>query len=486
MNGARAQPTWVVVLALTALAAIVRFATLGHQSYWLDEAYTVRVLDGSLGHVFSAVHHQESTPPLYYALAWLWGKAFGLSPWGLRSLSALAGTLTVPVTYAIGARIARPRAGLVAAALLAAAPLGVWFSQEARAYALATLLVALSLWCLVAALDGGGAARRWWVGWALSCALALATHYFTAFVIAPEIAWVLARSRSRAGWAAIGAIALAAVALAPLALAQSSTGHAAYIAELGLGRRVLQVPKQLLVGYAVPVQVLWTTLAMALVVLGAYGLWRDDDHVRRARALALAALAAVAVVVPIALALVGLDYLDTRNVMAVLPIVAVVVGCGLTALPQRATRIATPALAAILLAVTLLGATQSRYQRDDWRGVARALGPARASRAVIVSPSAGWIPLTVFANRLAPMGPAASVDEIDVVATAGHGADGAGRRPPRPGAGFVVPPGFVVAGTTATDTYTVVRLRSQTPVAVSPASLATTHLGAASGLALTG
>ena len=41
----------------------------------------------------------ESTPPLYYALAWLWAKLFGDGEVGLRSLSAIVGTLTVPLAY---------------------------------------------------------------------------------------------------------------------------------------------------------------------------------------------------------------------------------------------------------------------------------------------------------------------------------------------------------------------------------------------------
>jgi mannosyltransferase len=481
VNGSR---PWLAVLGLTVLAAVLRFATLGHQSYWLDEAYTVHALHGSLGDVLRAVRHQESTPPVYYVLGWAWSKVFGLGPWGLRSLSALAGTLTVPVAYAIGARVARPRAGLVAAALLAVAPLAVWFSQEARAYALAMLLVALSLWCLVTALDDGG--RWWWAGWGVLSAFALATHYFAAFVIGPEVVWVLVRARTRASAVAVATIAFAAVVLAPLALEQRSNGHAAYIGRLDLGRRVLQVPKQLLVGYAAPVQVLWTTLAVALVLAATYGLWRDPDRARRVRALALVGLVAVAGAVPVVLAVVGLDYVDARNLLPVLPIVAVVLGCGLTALDTAAWRVATAALATILLLVTVLGATSSRWQRDDWRGIVHAIGRPRAGRAVIVSPAAGWIALQVFDRGLEPMGPGAPIDEIDVVATAGRGADGAGRRPPRAGATFVVPPGFKPAGTTQTDTYTVVRLRSPQPVAVTPASLAATHLGAANGLALVG
>ena len=63
---------WAVV-GLTALAAAIRFSTLGLQSYRHDEAVTAgRVLVSGLPQTMHEVWAGESTPPLYYLLAWLW------------------------------------------------------------------------------------------------------------------------------------------------------------------------------------------------------------------------------------------------------------------------------------------------------------------------------------------------------------------------------------------------------------------------------
>ena len=43
----RRPATWAAAAVL--LGALLRFATLDQQSFWLDEAYTVRFLSGSLG-----------------------------------------------------------------------------------------------------------------------------------------------------------------------------------------------------------------------------------------------------------------------------------------------------------------------------------------------------------------------------------------------------------------------------------------------------
>ena len=124
------------VVALTVLGATVRFATLDAQSFWLDELATASLLDRGFGQMLDGIRETEATPYLYYVLAWPWARVFGLGEVGLRSLSAVFGTLAVPVSYAAGAALCSRRVGVVAAALVAVSPFLVWYSQEARSYSL--------------------------------------------------------------------------------------------------------------------------------------------------------------------------------------------------------------------------------------------------------------------------------------------------------------------------------------------------------------
>src|SRR5829696_1622430 len=133
------------LVALTAGAALLRFLALSTQSYWYDEAITVELVRRPFSGMLGAVPQSESTPPLYYVLAWIWSQIFGTDEAGLRSLSAALGTAAVPATYAAGRQFVSRRSAFVAAALVAVSPLLVWYSQEARAYALLVLLGALSL-----------------------------------------------------------------------------------------------------------------------------------------------------------------------------------------------------------------------------------------------------------------------------------------------------------------------------------------------------
>ncbi len=173
------------------LAAALRFSTLDLQSFWYDEAFTpVRVLHPSLWATLRSVVHTENTPPLWYLIAWADARVFGTSELALRWPSALAGTLTVPVAWAIGRELTGRRATAIAtAALVAVNPLLVWYSQEARAYGLFVFTASLAMLCFLRARARPTTARL--AAFAATGALALLTHYFAVFELIPMAAMLL-------------------------------------------------------------------------------------------------------------------------------------------------------------------------------------------------------------------------------------------------------------------------------------------------------
>ncbi|HEY2318428.1 MAG TPA: glycosyltransferase family 39 protein [Solirubrobacteraceae bacterium] len=473
--------------AVTLLAAVARLLTLGQQSYWLDEGYTVRLVRMSLSGMLHAIPRTESTPPVYYALAWVWTRIFGDAEVGLRSLSALAGIATVPVAWAIARRLSGPRAAAIAGLLVAVSPLLVWFSQEARSYALATLLATVSVLCVVGWLQDGRAG--WLAGWALTAALGLATHYFVAFLVAPEVLllWRGWRGGPRADRRVLAAIALVAVvglALVPLALAQRGTGHADYIAQGPLGRRVLQVPKQLLVGYASPAQVLTTAIAAVALLVGAVWPLAVDAGVR-ARARVPLIVGVAGVLVPTALAVVGIDFLDTRNLLPGLPALYVAASIGFAASRgwPRGGLLAL-GLALISVVVVVLVDATPRFQRDDWRDAETALGVPLGPRAIVVTPASGVIPLQAYLPGIQELSGATAVRELDVIAIPPQSTGAGMAVPPRPPGPLPVPPGFRLQRAVYARTYSALRYVAPKPVAVTPAALAADHLGNTPGLAL--
>ncbi|HEU5105719.1 MAG TPA: glycosyltransferase family 39 protein [Solirubrobacterales bacterium] len=387
----RSRAFWIVV-GLTALGFGLRFATLGVQAYHHDEIVTAsRVLRVGFGHAMDAVGFSESAPPLYYALAWLWTQVAGTGEWGLRSLSAVAGVATIPVAYFVGRELRGERAGVIAAALVAVNPMLLWYSQEARAYALLALLCALSLlFCVRALQPGRPSERRDFVLWGVFSALALATHYFAVFPLIAEVI-LLWRRRGRAILPGLWIVGLMAALLAPLAYHQMSYGHAEWIGKFSLGHRLGETAIAFTVGEIGDIigraeQPEPALLPLALIFAGFVLLfWRGAREERRAAAVPLA-VGATAILVPLLLALGpgGKDFVLARNLLPALVPLLIAVAVALSV--ERARRLGIAV--AVLLVVYSLGfciraSTDPDLQRPDWEAVAKHLGEPDGPRATV-------------------------------------------------------------------------------------------------------
>ena len=316
---------------------------------------------------------------------------------------------------------------------------------------------------------------RAWAAWAIPSALALATHYFAGFLVVAEAAWLIARCpRDRRMALATGGVAAVAVALLPLALAQRSTGNTAYIGEGSVATRLVQVPKQLLGGYASPGQALTTALLALLVVAAAARLAAARDDAGRARVLVVAAVGVAAILLPVLLVVPGLDYLNTRNVLAALPVLLIALA-GALALP--AGRLPGAPLAAgacaVLAVVTLLATGRDEYGRDDWRGVEGALGPQRAPARSWSAPAPGGSRSGCTRTGCGRYPPPARPCRRSTSWPSRAGAPAAGREAaPVPRRRPRCPPGFRPAGVRLGDTFTVARYAAPRPTVVRPADLA--------------
>ncbi|HYP55909.1 MAG TPA: glycosyltransferase family 39 protein [Solirubrobacterales bacterium] len=385
----RSRAFWIVA-GLTLLAAGLRFATLGLQAYHHDEIVTAsRVLRADFWHAMEAVGFSESAPPLYYALAWPWTQMTGTGEFGLRSLSALAGVATVPVAYLLGAELRDRRAGIATAALVAVNPMLLWYSQEARSYALLALLASLSLLFFLRALDSRGAPRALTL-WGLFSGLALATHYFAVFPVLVEAAWLL-RRRGREALRGVWVLAGFAALLAPLAIHQASLNHAEWIGNHSLGHRLWEIGVVFTVGEigdivarperpylaAVPVLAIVGLLALLAVRGG------RPDRRAAGRVLAIAG-ATVALPLAVALLLPSKDYVLARNVLpALVPLLAAVGVAATLSSGRRAGALLGAVLFAYSLGFCVATNFASSLQRPDWEAVAAELSEPEAPRAMV-------------------------------------------------------------------------------------------------------
>ncbi len=152
-NGLRGVNTWTAAVALLTLAgAALRAFHLGAQSLWYDEGFSVYLATMPLREA-TLWTARDLAPPLYYYLLHFWQVVFGTSEAAVRSLSALVGTLTIPFMYLVGKMLFGRLAGFLAAVLVAASPLYIWYSQETRTYALLTFLGLVAAWFLLKVLS---------------------------------------------------------------------------------------------------------------------------------------------------------------------------------------------------------------------------------------------------------------------------------------------------------------------------------------------
>jgi mannosyltransferase len=417
---ARVSSGTLAVIGLAGLAAALRFYGLGHQGFWFDEANTALLVHLPPGKMLGLIPQTESTPPLYYCVAWIWARGFGYGEAGLRSLSALAGVLVVPVAYAATAKLISRRAGLIAAALTACNPFLIWYSQEARSYELLVLLTGLALLAFTYA--RATPSRRTLATWVLTSALALATHYYAVLAIVPQAVWLLIEHRDkRSVRVAVGIVIACGLALIPLALSQNATGHDRWIASTALGPRLAQIIPQFLIGTGSPARTPLKLLAIALVLLALARLVTRARPAEWRPALLAGSLAAGGLVLVLALVAVGVDDLITRNVIVVWLPAAMLIAGGL-AVPRarRIGLVATVALCAIGLTATVGVAADRSLQRPDWRAVARVLGPppepAGGGRVILIQHYRDLLPLSLYLPGLKVMRTdGATVSRLDII-----------------------------------------------------------------------
>lgn len=165
-------------IALAILAgALPRFFHLGRPYFWFDEGWTHFYVKHLFDWPDGSSQWAECTNLPYYFVLRGWTALFGWSEAGYRSMSAVAGILTIPVLAAVAGRLRGPRAAALCAWIVALHPLHVYYSREARAYCTWMLVLSLALWLLIRALERPTWKR--WAAWSACVSLGLFTHYFT-------------------------------------------------------------------------------------------------------------------------------------------------------------------------------------------------------------------------------------------------------------------------------------------------------------------
>jgi mannosyltransferase len=168
-----------LVLAVILLGLGLRLFHLDGQSFWYDEAMSAGISRGNVAQILRNDFYSPH-PPLYFLALHSW-LAIGQSDFAIRLLSAVLGVAGIAGMFALGKALCDDTVGLVAATITAIAPYHVFYSQEARMYALLFLMSTMLLVSYARMLQTNS--RRWWAAYTALAALSVNTHLFSGLLL---------------------------------------------------------------------------------------------------------------------------------------------------------------------------------------------------------------------------------------------------------------------------------------------------------------
>ena len=194
---------------------------------WLDEFYGYRLAKSGLAAIIQN-SWTDPHPPFYYLLQWVtygWGGVQSAISW--RWIPLLCTVLTVLTVGITIRKIADFFTGILICLVAATSPSLVFYSQEARPFALLVLLASLSMWITITLLSAP-ARDRLWIAWVITSLLGLYTGYAYAMIVGIQIVYLgLHCYRQVRWWIVTTIVAIGSVILLPMAA--SSLGRVALV-----------------------------------------------------------------------------------------------------------------------------------------------------------------------------------------------------------------------------------------------------------------
>lgn len=172
-----------IFFTLIAASLAITSYSLYTQSIRLDESQSLWVATKSVPALLSFVASDVHVP-LYLLLLHFWVSLFGNSIAVARTLSLLFYLLTLPVLYKLAYESSNKAAAMLTVTIFSLSPFIMWYTSEARMYTLFAFMTCLNhLFYLRLARSKG---ERGKMGYFISTALGLYTHYFFIFLLVTQ------------------------------------------------------------------------------------------------------------------------------------------------------------------------------------------------------------------------------------------------------------------------------------------------------------
>ena len=384
-----------------------------HPRLDLDEAMLALDVTGrSLGGLTHPLGFEQASPILFLWIARIGIGLGGVTERTLRVLPFVAGLALVPCVWYAARRLLRSGgSAMVAAAVAAVCPIGMFYANFFKPYAVNAAVTALLVWLVIRVIDAPASRPAWW-SFGITAALATFLSAPSVFVTAAALAAITMSPAGgdRAGRRRTSLVAVAWVACAAvnfLALQRSAIGNAymqhywdgafllpplGHIAEV-LRARIGWAMQETFLGDRVPYSAGVRILLVAVGVTGVVALRKQRG-----------AWCVLLLLGPLLLAAVSsalrLYPLSERTLLFAAPLVIVATVAGLDALAGRAavrSQRVRPFAFAALSVLLLLPATIDAALR--LRGLLRA-DSFRAAIADIVQQTSQGAPVYVFSRNV--------------------------------------------------------------------------------------
>ena len=187
---------WLAVVGLLAVALALRVAGLGETELWWDEILTVHRARLPLGDLWRSLNTQaafeasvDTSPPLHHSIIHFF-MLLGNHEAAVKLASALFGTASIAMAFAVGSRCFGRLAGFLGAAYLTLLQYHIAYSRDLRWYSFFFFFSLASLYAFTRCVSPGR--RRDAVLWVLASAAMLYTSYVAAPFLAGQAVFAAA------------------------------------------------------------------------------------------------------------------------------------------------------------------------------------------------------------------------------------------------------------------------------------------------------
>jgi len=338
------------------------------QSLWLDEATTALAAKMPLADIFTKFLPGDFHPPLYYLLMKGWGSLFGLSEISLRTPSVIFGILTIYFIYLIAKKIFDTKTARIASILAATSGLLIYYSQEARMYSLAAFLATLLFYLFL---------EKKWVLFSIFLPILAMTDYVSLLII--PVFWLLGYKDWKKLALAHIPLFIILIAWLPTFLSQLSGGFSVQgsawwnlLGTISL-KNIALIPVKFIFGrISFNNKILYGAVSLASVLLYSFLL-----VVRRPLKVRPYKVVWAWLIIPILLGIlisIKIPILYYFRFLFCLPAFYILAAGGITSLKGKTFWIFLSTAILINIASSSLYLFNPKFQRENWRAVAEAVG----------------------------------------------------------------------------------------------------------------